>query len=188
MDAPDTPESARTVSLAELFHGFLMIGLQGFGGIAVAAQYIIVESRRWLTPKEFVEMFGICSILPGGNFMNATIMIGARYQGVLGSITAMIGLLLMPLLILIAVAVSYEHFSYIPEVRAATAGAASAAAGLMIATAIKLGRGVSWALVPAVSAIATFIVVGFLRVPLWMVVVTIGPFSVGLAYLQGRKK
>jgi chromate transporter len=118
----------RSVSLWELFTGFLMIGLQGFGGIAVSAHHIIVERRRWLAPKEFVELFGICSILPGGNFMNATIMIGARYQGAIGSCVAMSALLFMPLTILISIALLYDHYSYLPDVRAATAGAGARAA------------------------------------------------------------
>ena len=79
-----TPPSS--VSLWELFTGFVIVGLLGFGGIASSANYVIVERNRWLSAKDFVEMFGICSILPGGNFMNATVMIGDRYQGPLGSV------------------------------------------------------------------------------------------------------
>ena len=178
----------RTVGLWELFTGFLMIGLQGFGGIAIAANYMIVEKRRWLTAREFVEMFGICSILPGGNFMNATIMIGARYQGVLGSCVAMSGLLVMPLTILISIAMIYDHFSYLPDVRAATAGAASAAAGLIVATATKLGKGVTWSVMPILFGLAAFIIAGVLRAPLWLLVAAIAPLSVGWAYWQGRAR
>ncbi len=184
-----TPQSAssREVSLSELFTGFLIVGLLGFGGLATSAYHMIVEKRRWLDKKEFVEMFPICSLLPGGNFMNATIMVGARYQGALGSVVSMSALLLMPLLILIGVAVTYDHFSYLPDVRAAMAGAASTAAGLIVATATKLGQGVVWRAAPIFFALTTFGVVAYLRAPLWQVVLVIAPFSV-LSAMWTRKR
>ncbi len=179
--------SPRDVSLAELFKGFMIIGLLGFGGLAMSAYYIIVEKRRWLDKKEFSELFAICSILPGGNIMNATIMIGARYQGALGSVVAMSALLLMPLLILIALAMTYDHFSYLPDVRAAMAGAASAAAGLIVATATKLGLGVVWRVAPIVFAVTTFVAVSIFHAPLWMVVMTIGSLSILMASRAGKR-
>jgi chromate transporter len=187
VDSQDPASPERKISLFDLFSGFLMIGLQGFGGIANSSHYIIVEKRKWLTAKEFVELFGVCSILPGGNFLNASIMLGARSHGPLGSITAISALLLMPLVILIMIAVTYDQFQHVPEVRAATAGAASAAAGLIIATALKLTKGVKWTLVPIAMAVGTFILIGYLRAPLWMVVVIFVPLSIGLTALARRR-
>ena len=112
-------EEPRQISLFDLCTGFILIGVLGFGGLGPSSQYIIVERRRWLTAKEFVELFAVCAILPGGNIMNATIMLGARYHGVLGSVMAMASLLFLPLLILVGVVVTYDHFSYLPDVRAA---------------------------------------------------------------------
>ena len=71
-----TPSPPQPIPLLDLCTGFLMIGLLGFSGIAQSAQYVMVERRKWLSPKEFVELFGICAILPGGNILNASVMIG----------------------------------------------------------------------------------------------------------------
>ena len=143
MDSSQATAPARAkISLWNFFTGFLLIGLMGFGGIAVSANYIMVENRKWLTPKEFVEMFGICSMLPGGNFLNASVMLGDEHQGPLGSLVCLASLLLAPLLILLAIALVYDQFSHLPDVRAATAGAASAAAGLIFGTAGRLMKGV----------------------------------------------
>ncbi len=181
-------EDARNISLAELCTGFVMMGLLGFGGLGASSQYIIVERRRWLSAKEFVELFAVCAILPGGNIMNATIMLGARYHGVLGSVLAMTSLLFMPLLILVAVVVTYDHFSYLPDVRAAIGGAASAAAGLIVATATKLGRGVVWRAAPICFGVATFVAISYFRTPLWLVIVFMAPPSVLMALWQGRRR
>jgi len=175
------------ISLLDLFTGFLTIGLLGFGGIAQSANYIIVERRKWLTPKEFVELFGICSILPGGNFLNASVMIGDRNQGPLGSVTCLTALLLAPLLILLAIAMAYDHYAYLPDVRAATAGGAAAAAGLIFATSARLAKGVSPSLAAALAGVATFLVVGVLRWPMWVVVAFIAPMSIGWALYAGRR-
>ncbi len=177
----------RPISLFELCTGFMMISLLGFGGLGASSNYIIVERRRWLTAKEFVELFAICAILPGGNIMNATIMLGARHHGVLGSVLAMVSLLFMPLLILIAVVTTYDHFSYLPDVRAAIGGAASAAAGLIVATATKLGKGIVWRAAPICFATATFVAISYFRLPLWMVVLFMAPPSVFLALWKGGR-
>lgn len=179
--------TAESVSLWELFTGFLLVGLLGFGGIAVSAQYVIVEKRRWLTSKDFVEMFGICSVLPGGNFMNATVMLGDRFHGALGAVVGMTGLLLMPLLILLGIALAYDHFSYLPEVRAATGGAASAAAGLILGTAVRMGKGVTWGAWTIAMGVLTFGLAGLLRLPLWAIMLTLVPLSVGVNLYGGRR-
>ncbi len=180
-------DDADQIGLLDLCTGFMMISLLGFGGLGPSSHYIIVEKRRWLTAKEFVELFAICAILPGGNIMNATIMLGARYHGVLGSVLAMSSLLIMPLLILVAVVVTYDHFSYLPDVRAAMGGAASAAAGLIVATATKLGKGVVWRAAPIFFGVATFVAISYFRLPLWMVVLFMAPPSVVFALWKGGR-
>ena len=161
----------------------------GFGGIAASANHVIVERNKWMTQKQFVELFGICSVLPGGNFLNAAVMMGDRNQGVIGAIGALTALLLMPLVILIAIAVTYEHFAYLPDVKAAIAGAASAAAGLMIGTGLKMAFSLDRNVAAAVFGVITFVAIGVLRVPLAAVILIIVPFSVITAlYLLRRSK
>ena len=171
-----------------MFTGFLLIGLMGFGGIAVSAQYIMVEKRKWFTLKEFVELFGICSILPGGNFLNAAVMIGDENRGPLGSIVCLFSLLLAPLLILLAIAVGYDQYSHLPDVRAATAGAASAAAGLIFGTAGRLMKGVEKTAVSLIAGLSTFIAIGVFRFPLWAVVLVICPLAIGWTIQKGRAR
>lgn len=172
--------------MRELFTGFLLIGLMGFGGIQASAHYVIVERNKWLTPREFVELFGVCSVLPGGNFLNATVMLGDRYQGPLGSVAGLCALMLAPLLILLALAYGYEAFSYLPDVQAAVAGAAAAAAGLIMGASARLIRGLKRGWPSVVFGVATFVAIGLLRAPLPWVLVLIVPASVGFALFQLR--
>lgn len=187
MSAPAVSAPREKVSLWNLASGFLLVGLLGFGGIAPSAHYIIVEKRKWKTPKEFVEMFGVCSILPGGNFLNACVMIGDEHQGPVGSVVCLASLLLAPLAILLGIAVFYDQFSYLPDVRAATAGAASAAAGLIFGTAARLAKGCDRTIASFAFGAATFVAVGLLRWPLWAVVLIICPVAIAVLLWQGRR-
>jgi beta-glucosidase len=64
---------------------------------------------------------------------------------------------------------------------------ASAAAGLIVATATKLGQGVVWRAAHICFAVATFVAVSYFRAPLWLVVLFIAPPSVILAIWNGRR-
>jgi chromate transporter len=178
---PSTP-----IPRIDLATGFLLIGLMGFGGIAQSAQYVMVERRKWLTPREFVELFGICAILPGGNILNASVMLGDRNHGPFGSMICMSSLLLAPLGLLLAVALAYDTFSFLPDVRAATAGGASVAAGLILGTATRLARGVPPSIAAVVAGVGAFVVVGILHWPIWVVVVTIAPLAIAWAMSRGK--
>jgi chromate transporter len=178
---------AKPLSLWNLSSGFLLIGMLGFGGIAQSAQYVMVERRRWLTPKEFVELFGICAILPGGNILNASVMLGDKNHGPIGSIVCLSSLLFAPLALLLMVALAYDTFSYLPDVRAATAGGASVAAGLIFGTAARLAKGVTPSVAAVAAGLGTFIMVGVFKLPIWAVIVTIAPLATLWSMYGGRR-
>ncbi len=177
---------ARIVSKSELFLGFLKIGVLGFGGIAPWARHVIVEERAWLNEKEFAAILGIGQILPGPNTMNAAVIIGNRFQGVVGVLLCLLGQIALPLVIVTSLGVVYERFAAIPEVNAALVGAAAGAAGLVLGTAAKMARKIRptrFALL--VSALA-FGGVGLLRWPLVPVVAVVVPLGVVGAALERR--
>jgi chromate transporter len=180
-------ESAlRAVSKRELFFGFLKIGLLGFGGIAPWARHVIVEERRWVTDQEFAAILGVGQILPGPNTMNAAVMLGDRFQGVIGVLLCLVGQMVMPLVIVMSLAVVYQRFASIPEVRAALIGAAAGAAGLVLGTALKMTQKIKPSPLALVVAVIPFVAIGLLDWPLVPVVVTMVPLSIALASLERR--
>jgi chromate transporter len=178
--------ASRAVSKQELFFGFLKIGLLGFGGIAPWARHVIVEERRWVTEKEFAAILGIGQILPGPNTMNAAVMLGDRFQGVTGVLLCLIGQMAMPLVIVTSLAVVYERFATIPEVRAALIGAAAGAAGLVLGTALKMIQKIKPSPLALLVAIVPFVTVGVLGWALVPVVIAIVPLSIAAAALERR--
>ena len=186
---PDEDSHQRpNVSLLGLFTAFLTIGVLGFGGIAAIAYHVLVERRRWLSPKEFTEIFGVCSILPGGNILNATVMLGDRYQGVLGVGVGLSALLAAPIALLLLVVTTYDAFAGLPDVQAGMVGAASAAAGLIFGTAARLAQGAERTAASLLVALATFVAVGVVRLPLWAAVGLVAPISIVWSLHAARRR
>ena len=113
MTAPTiTPDQRpRPHSLGQLFWAFTWLALQGFGGVLAVVQRELVERRRWITNDEFIEDWAAAQILPGPNVVNLSIMVGDRYFGLRGALVAVAGMLLLPMLLLLAVATLYAAFA-----------------------------------------------------------------------------
>ena len=167
-----------SVSCWSLLFGFMTVGMIGFGGIANALFHVVVEKRKWLTVEEYTMTFGLAQILPGAAPINTSIMIADRYQGISGVFCAIAGLLCVPLMSLIALALIYDQFSYLPEVRYGTIASVAAAAGLSLGTAMKASTRVLSSAPKVAMAIASFVAIGILRIP--MIPAMLGLLIVGL--------
>jgi len=172
------------VTIAELFLGFLKIGLLGFGGVGPWVRHVIVEERHWLTDREFAEILGAGQILPGPNTTNAAVFIGDRFQGPLGVLACLLGMMAMPLVIVTALAAVYDRIAFIPEVDAGLTGAAAAAAGLVLGTALKMIRNIRPGPVAWLVIALGFAAVAVFRWPLVPVVIGLVVVAASLALLR----
>lgn len=178
------PHSDRSIGKAELFLGFLKIGLLGFGGVGPWVRHVVVEERRWLTDREFAEILGAGQILPGPNTTNAAVFIGDRFQGPLGVLACLLGLMAMPLVVVTSLAVAYDRVAAIPEVNAGLTGAAAAAAGLVLGTALKMIRNIRPGPVAWLVIALGFAGVALFGWPLVPVVLVLVPVAIALAMLR----
>lgn len=186
MDETNAPaaQDAR-IEVGAIFVAFLLIGLSGFGGVLPFAYHSLVDRRRWLAPAEFTELLGICQLLPGPNIVNLTICFGTRAHGLPGALAGLAGLLLMPVAIVLALAEVYARLSHLPEVAQAFQGIAAAAAGLIVAMAVKMARPVVSAPQPLILAAIVFVAMIVLRVPLVWVIAVMVPVGVAWAWMRG---
>jgi chromate transporter len=177
-------------SSAELFFAFNRMALQGFGGVLAVAQHELVERKRWLSRQQFVEMLSLSQVLPGPNVVNLALMLGDRFFGWRGALSALAGMLLVPLVIVLVLTAAYAELSGIEVVAGALRGMGAVAAGLVIATAFKLigtlrtnRLGLPLA---AAFSIATFAMIALLRWPLVGVLGGLGSLAVGMAWIRWR--
>ena len=181
-----TPPLDRPRSPAELFTAFSLLALQGFGGVVAIVQRELVEKKRWMSREQFLEDWAVVRILPGPNVMNLALLMGDRYFGLRGALAAMSGMVVLPLLIVIGLALVYAQFADNPQLAGALRGMAAAAAGMIVATGLKLfgalrqhplGRTLCIAI-----ALLCFVAVAVLRWPLFAVLVVLGGVSCALVW------
>jgi len=175
-------------STGDLFFTFNRLSLQGFGGVLAVAQRELVERKGWLSREEFVEMLALSQVLPGPNVVNLGLMLGDRFFGLRGALAAVTGMLAVPLVIVLVLTAAYAEFSRLTVVSGALRGMGTVAAGLIIATAIKLMTTLaSNRLGPplaAAFAVFTFVTIVWLRWPLIWVVAGLGTTAVAIAYAR----
>jgi chromate transporter len=178
--APDTQPQVRLLSL---YGVFLRLGLYSFGGgISSWVHREIVDRRRWVTEAEFMSGFALAQILPGVNSTNLTIYVGQHLRGAIGATVALAGLLSGPFVTVLAVGMIYQRLFAIPGFKAAMAGIASVAVGMLLRLGIVFARRIKWRAMPLFIMAATFVTVGILRWPLIAVVLVLAPFSVAAAW------
>lgn len=176
-------------SLWHLCWVFNRLSLQGFGGVLPVAQREIVEREQWLDAAAFLELLSFCQILPGPNIINLSLILGWRFYGVRGAAAALLGMLLVPTILVLSLTVLYREYAHFPMVAGALQGMGAVAAGLMLATALKLGAALQhnalrqlFVGLPYGLVMLSFVMIAWLRWPLVWVVLGLGGLAVLLAW------
>jgi chromate transporter len=172
------------VSRFALFLTFSRISLSAFGGAIFWARRGLVERQRWLTEREFLDLLTLGQLLPGPNVLNLTVMVGYRFAGLTGAVAAVAGFLGWPCLVVIAMGVLYQHYRALAEVQQALAGMSIVAAGLLLATVIKLAMVLPRHWRPWLFGMLAFMGVGVLRWPLLWVMGALAPWAVFAAWKE----
>jgi chromate transporter len=182
----DSPPAAVHPALAELFGGFVLVSISGFGGALPWARRMIVEQKRWMTTEEFNETFALSQFLPGPNVINFSVVFGSRFGGPAGAVVALAGLLGPPLMIVTVLAVLYERFGGLETLSRVLAGVTAAAIGLLIAVVAKMAAPMflmRWNSAP-IFALLAFTGVAIMHWPLPYVFLGLAPFSIAFAWFK----
>ena len=172
------------VSQLELFLAFSRISLSSFGGAIFWARRELVERRRWLTDRDFVDVYTLGRLLPGPNVLNLTVIVGHRFAGWTGAAVSVAGFLGWPCLVVIGMGVLYQHYGALPQVQQALAGMSTVAAGLLLATVVKLVLVLPRRWRPWLFGLLAFGGVGVMRWPLLWVMAALAPFAVAAAWKE----
>jgi len=154
----------------EIFLTFTRIGASGFGGVNFWIRRVLVQEKRWITDREYLEGLALGQILPGPNVYNLSVMIGYRFGGTRGAFAAAAGLLGAPLAILLALGVLYQYYGALPMLQRALANTLSLAAAL------------PRRLRPWGFLLLAFAGVGVMRWPLLYVMAALAPFAMAAVW------
>ena len=169
------------VALAALFVGSLKVSLLGFGGGLVWARRIVVDQQRWLDDQQFAEILTLCQFMPGPNIVGITLCVGSRLRGPLGAVSAVAGFILLPWTVGLSIGGLLLQYAHLPVLQNTLGGISAAAAGLMMATGMRLllpHRNRRTALLFAALAFTGMV---FVKLPLLVVLLGLAPVSIAVA-------
>lgn len=96
-----------------LFKSMFMLSACTFGGGFVIVSLMkkkFVEELKWLGEDEMLDVTAITQSAPGPLPVNASVIIGYRMAGVVGSLTAILRTILPPMIIISIISLFYEQF------------------------------------------------------------------------------
>ena len=157
--------------LTTLFVHFATLSLFAVGGANAAMpemHRIAVESMRWMTDKQFADMFAISQMSPGPNVVIVT-LIGFHVAGVAGAAVATVAMCGPTCVLAFFVARVWERFKHARWRIAIQAGLVPVSLGLIAASAFVLARAADHTIVAGlVSAAAALIGFATWLNPLWV--------------------
>ena len=125
--------------------------------------------------------------MPGPNIVGIAVCVGAKLRGGVGTIAALAGFLVIPWAVGLSLGLLYLQFAHLTVLRNVLGGIAATAAGLLIATGIRLL--VPYRRRPAalVFAALAFVLIIFGRLPLLIVLFSLVPLSIAVACIEGAR-
>lgn len=99
--------------LWQLFKATFLLSAFTFGGGFVIVSLMkkkFVEELRWLEEEEMLDITAIAQSSPGPIPINASVILGYRMYGVVGSLVAILGTALPPMIIISVISVFYTQF------------------------------------------------------------------------------
>ncbi len=150
--------------LRELAVLFLRLGVTAFGGPAAHIAMMrdeVVDRRRWLTDREFLDLVAATNLIPGPNSTELAIHLGYRRGGLTGLALAGVCFILPAALIVAGLAWAYARYGTTPQVGWLMYGIGPVVIAIVVQALVKLGQAAlrRWAYA-TVSAAALAAVLG----------------------------
>jgi chromate transporter len=172
------------VPLTSLFTAFLQVSLLGFGGGLVWARRIVVDQRQWATEDEFADILSLCQFMPGPNVVGIGVCVGAKRRGAAGAIAAVSGFVLLPCLAGFCLGLLYLQYAHLAVFRNILGGVSAVAAGMLIATGLRMLLPFRARPVALVVAALAFGGMAFTRLPLLAVLFGVALLSLAATRIE----
>lgn len=131
--------------LGKLFKTMFVLSACTFGGGFVIVSLMkkkFVDELKWFEEEEMLDVTAITQSSPGPLPVNASVIIGYRIAGVAGSLTAILGTILPPMIIISIISLFYEQFRTNPYVSTALQVMRAGVAAVIFDVVIKLAGNV----------------------------------------------
>lgn len=178
-------------SLGQLFWSFFKIGTFTIGGgyaMIPLMEKELVDRHQWLTSEEFMDIIALSQTMPGIFAANMAAHIGWRLRGVPGAVIAVIGNILVPILIILALAMGLHYLQGNAVVEAVFKGIRPVVVALIAAPVFRMAKTARISLrnfwIPVLAALLIWLI-GIS--PVWVILAAgIGGFVYG-KYLEKKE-
>jgi chromate transporter len=109
-------------------------------GMSAVLQDELVRKRQAITRAEFMAMYGLARLVPSGSMTALAVAIGYRYQGVLGTLTVLVAMILPAFVITVLLTVAYTLVASSAAFRIVNLTLMPAALAIVVVSAWKLGQ------------------------------------------------
>ena len=177
-----------------LFKSMFILSACTFGGGFVIVSLMkkkYVEELRWLEEDEMLDVTAITQSAPGPLPVNASVIIGYLICGVPGSLTAIAGTILPPMVIISVISLFYDQFRTNPYIATALQVMRAGVAAVIFDVVINLAVNVlkTKRTLYIVMMICAFVATYLLDVSAMLVILTcLGIGLADLALTLGKKK
>jgi chromate transporter len=159
------PSPDGSISLRALFLLFLKIGLSfGAGtGMSAVLQEELVRKRQAIGRGEFMTWYGLARLVPSGSTTALAVAVGYRYQGILGTVVALLAMILPAFILTVLFTVAYTLLAGTAALRVVNLTLMPAALAVVAVSAFRLGSEFltpSLELILAIGAGASVLLVG----------------------------
>lgn len=138
-------KTGKTRLLWQLFLSCFYISAFTFGGGFVIITFMkrkFVDEKGWINEQEMLDLTALAQSAPGAIAVNAAVLVGWRIGGFLGMLTAVVGTILPPLLIISVVSLFYAAFAANRYVALVLDGMQAGVAAVILDVVCNLGKNV----------------------------------------------
>ena len=156
-------EKSKKTYNRNLFWEFFKIGIFTIGGgmaMIPQIQQVVVKDKGWLSEEEMVACIAVSQSMPGVIAINSATYIGRKTNGFSGAAAATTGVIAPSFLIIILIVsflgmVGENHY-----IQGAFVGIKAAVCGLILISAVKLGKQILKGPFQWILAVAAFLAIG----------------------------
>ncbi|MEO8651404.1 MAG: chromate efflux transporter [Hyphomicrobiaceae bacterium] len=160
-------------TFAEAFAVWTRIGFLSFGGPAgqIALMHrVLVDERKWIDERYFLQALNFCMLLPGPEAMQLATYVGWRLHGVRGGLAAGLMFVIPGALLMLLLSALYATFGKLPVAAALLVGVKAAVLAIVVEALIRIARrGLKEPAHPWLAGLA-FVAIFFFAVPFPVIV------------------
>ena len=179
--------------LRSLFLSTFYLSAFTFGGgyvIVTLMKRKFVDELHWIDEDEMLDLVAIAQSAPGAIAVNGAIVVGYKLAGVTGLLTAVLGTVLPPFLILSVISVCYEAFRSMTLIALMLEGMQAGVAAVIACVTYEMGNGIAkdGDKMSLLIMAGAFVAACFMNVNVIYIILTCIIFGVVRTLLKRRKE